>query len=145
MLARVLTEWAWSRGHYQYWDGAKFSRHIGQARPVLTDIQHGQIFPSTLFAPMTGRDHIFVGCNSFGDSKVLLGTSRNPEGPFTVAAIADALPLKPMPIGSYSYCVYPHPWAFDESKGDLMVTWSEGGMDGNVVAVVIRLKLTHYE
>jgi hypothetical protein len=49
-------------------------------------------------------------------------------------------PLIKQPKGSYTYCVYPHPWAFDVEKGDMMITWSSGQAEGHVVAVKVRLR-----
>jgi hypothetical protein len=56
-------------------------------------------------------------------------------------------PLISMPVGSFTYCMYAHPWAFDERKGDLMITWSEGGISGSVVVVygpIIQTSLCDY-
>ena len=43
------------------------------------------------------------------------------------------------PIG-FMYCMYPHPWAFNEEEGELLVTWSEN-WPGGVVGAKVKLSM----
>jgi hypothetical protein len=142
MLARVNTRCVLDRSQYMYWDGQKYQADLGKAKAVMDDVQHGAIYRSKLFEPNKGRDWVFIGCSRFGDNKVLIGVSANVEGPYTTVALMHAFPLAPMPEEPFRYCMYPHPWAFKEEKGELMITWSEGSMNGNVVAVKVELAMT---
>lgn len=116
--------------------GTRNSMHCA---PVLTNMQHGQIWKMKMFG--SESPWAFIGCNATGDSQVIFGRSSRPDEPFTTVKLMTADPLIKQPDSSFTYCVYPHPWAFDMDKGDLMITWSEGGMGGNVVAVKVRLRL----
>lgn len=70
----------------------------------------------------------------------MFGRARAPEGPFETVELMTAYPLGHLKNFKHTSCMYAHPWAFSESKGDLMVTWSEGGPEGNVVAIKIRFE-----
>ena len=89
--------------------------------------------------------YAFIGCNAQGDSKVQFGRATEPQGPFEVVPLDDvelyALNTREdKGIFDFRYCVYPHPWAGDLSgKGDLMISWSEGGMTGGVLGAMVRL------
>lgn len=128
------------RTRYLYWDGIKYQPDITLTKPIMDGMQHGAIFRSELFEPGTDRDYVFVGCSINGDNKVIMGTSARPEGPFEVTELMYTYALHFVPVGQYNYCVYPHQWAFDEKQGELMITWSEGGTDGQVVAVKVKLE-----
>jgi hypothetical protein len=52
----------------------------------------------------------------------------------------DANPLISLPTGGFTYCMYPHTWAFENEVDDLLITWSEGSLAGNVVAARVRLQ-----
>jgi hypothetical protein len=142
MLARVHVRWVLDRSRYSYWDGKGYQGNIAKAKHVMDDVQHGAIYRSKLFEPNKGRDWVFVGCSRFGDSKVLIGVSANLEGPYTTVELMSAFSIAPMPKDSFRYCMYPHPWAFKEEEGELMITWSEGSMIGGVVAVKVQFAMT---
>jgi hypothetical protein len=142
MLARVNTRSVTDRSRYTYWDGKTYQSNLAKAKPVINNMQHGAIYRSKLFEQDKGRDWVFIGCSRFRDSKVRIGVSANLEGPFTIVRLINAAPLFPMPSGSYMYCIYPHPWAFKEEEGQLMITWSEGTPQGNVVAVKLQFGMT---
>lgn len=78
-LARVAVTEANKMESYQYWNGNTWTEDITEAEPVFTDMQHGQIFRSNMFLPE--YPWAFFGCNSFGDSKAILGRGKAPEGP----------------------------------------------------------------
>lgn len=139
MLARVPARWVCLRHLYEYWDGFKYQKELAKAKPVMTEMQHGSIFRSNLFKPKTGHDWVFVGEASSADNKVTMGVSKRLEGPYRMTTLMDTYPLRHLPGADYQYCVYAHPWAFDETAGELMVTWCEGTMHGKIVAVKIKL------
>ncbi|RFU25360.1 hypothetical protein B7463_g10970, partial [Scytalidium lignicola] len=135
--ARVPFDEVQRRKSYQFWDGMAYQNDISKSTPIMTGLQHGSIHRSRLFEPNTGKDWVFVGCNGFADSTVLIGVAPKPEGPWALQKLIPAPPRMPQPDSSFTYCMYAHPWAYDESKGELMVSWSEGGMRGKIVAVKV--------
>jgi hypothetical protein len=139
MLARVPSNDIRRNECYEYFDGTTYQKVISKSKPVLTGMQHGTIYPSKLFQPNTGKDWVFVGCNCFADSTVQIGVAPKPEGPWDVRELIPAPPRVERDNASFTYCMYAHPWAYDEGGGELMVTWSEGGMQGKVVAVKVTL------
>lgn len=103
--------------------------------------------PSRVESDMFGPpyEYAFIGNSSRGDSKVLIGRAATIEGPFEVLPLNN-VDLYALNTGEdkgafdFRYCVYPHPWAGDlKGKGDLMITWSEGGITGGVLAAMLRL------
>jgi hypothetical protein len=148
VVARVPTSAADKRESYEYYDGtfwvkmiAPDTRYPSRCVPVFRNMQHGQIWKTKMFSTSSRSQWAFIGCNATGDSQVIFGRSSAPELPFTTAKLMTASPLIKQPDSSFTYCMYPHPWAFDGEKGDLMITWSEGGMKGNIVAVKVRLMM----
>lgn len=139
MLARVPINSVCSRNLYTYWDGFKYQEYLAMARPVMIGVQHGSIYKSSLFKPGTGHDWVFIGETSLADNQVRMGVSSRLEGPYEMATLMDTYPLRELPGATYQYCVYAHPWAFDEGIGEIMISWCEGTMDGKVVAVKIKL------
>ncbi|KAI9672372.1 MAG: hypothetical protein M1817_003394 [Caeruleum heppii] len=130
-LARVRPLYALRRETYEYWNGYGYVADCGAAKPVLKDMQQGAIYRTKLFHWKLGYTHAFIGVNRFGDSKVMMGLATRLEGPYEMFPIADATGINER--GGYMYCMYPHPWAFKEEDGELMVTWSEhwpGGVIG---------------
>ena len=67
-----------------------------------------------------------------------MGWANSPQGPWKFTHIADAADIGG-PEG-YKYAMYPHPWAFEESDGELMVTWSEH-WPGGVVAAKLTFEM----
>jgi hypothetical protein len=76
------------------------------------------------------------------DNIVKLGVSPSLEGPFNVVELIDMFPLSSMPEDWSAFCVYPHPWAYEEEDGQIMITWWEGGSEGGVIAVRVQLGMT---
>lgn len=89
-----------------------------------------------MFAPELGLKYVFIGVNSYGDSKINMGCSRSLEGPYEMFQIADATGIDQ---DGYMYCIYPHPWAFREEDGELMVSWSEH-WPGGVIAAKLKFQ-----
>ncbi len=142
MLAKVNIRWVLDRSRYTYWDGQEYQADICKAKQIMEDVQHGAIYCSKLFGPNKDHDWVFVGCSRFGDNKVLIGVSANLEGPYQTAELIDTFSIIPMPKVSSRYCIYPHPWAFKEEEGMLLITWSEGSIEGGVVAVKVHFAMT---
>ena len=142
VLARVPIDAADDRNKYTYWDGANWSPSPRKLAPVMQDMQHGQICKTEMFGTNSIFKFAFIGCNSWGDSTIRMGRASSPQGPWEIVALNVKLyHLNDAQwAGPFRYCVYPHPWACDISKGDLMISWSEGGMTGGVLAVQVRLK-----
>lgn len=94
-----------------------------------------------MFGSKSAYKYAFIGCNSWADSKIQFGRSKKPQGPWEIKGLdVKTYPLARQFMGSFMYCMYPHPWAADSKKGDLMISWSEGGMTGGVIGVVVRLR-----
>jgi hypothetical protein len=134
VLARVRDDMVYLKDQYLFWNGDSYVTDFRQAAPVLSGYQHGQFFRSDFFGP--SKPWIFVGCSSWGDSKVMMAAAANIEGPWeNMTAVCTgggiAVPDK------YVYCVYPHPWVYGDNTGELFVTWSEHWPGG-----VIGAKLT---
>jgi hypothetical protein len=139
-VARVPVWEVGNRSSYEYWNSRSWSKDIASSVFVLPSMQHGQIFRSTLFGSKEGYKWAFFGNNAFGDSKAMFGRAKAPEGPWDIKALdLNAYSLNEID-STFRYCFYPHPWAFDSRKGDLMVSWSEGGMAGSVLAGKIRFE-----
>lgn len=70
---------------------------------------------------------------------VLIGAAANVQGPFTLHPFCKALGVNPdsRPIN----CIYPHLFASDIPKRELMVTWSEQAPDGGVVAAKLKFMI----
>ncbi|KAI9717897.1 MAG: hypothetical protein M1812_004424 [Candelaria pacifica] len=114
--------------------------HTGHnAAPVMDHMQHGAIYKSGLFGPGKGTNYVFIGINSWADSQVVIGVAAQREGPFEFKKLFEAEGIEQKE--GYKYCIYPHPWAFDEEKGELMVTWSEH-WPGGVVAAKVKFEMT---
>ncbi|KAI9839776.1 MAG: hypothetical protein M1837_002015 [Sclerophora amabilis] len=138
VLGRVRSNLAYSKNAYQYWNGEQYVSNVRDAKPIMHQMQHGAFWRSKLFCPGQGRDYVFVGVNSFGDSKVLMATAAQIEGPWEMTELCMAQPINHP--SSFLYCVFPHPWAFKEEDGELMVTWSEQ-CPGGVVAAKLKFEM----
>jgi hypothetical protein len=146
VLARAPYSLAHDRALYEFYDGTSFTKDLSSIVPVLRDMQHGQIFYADKFGLDEAYPFVFIGNNAQGDSKVQMGRAKELEGPWEVFAL-EGLELyalnKNEDKGAFDfrYCVYPHPWAVDTRfEEDMMITWSEGGMTGGVLAGMVRFE-----
>jgi hypothetical protein len=98
-------------------------------------MQHGAIYRTNMFAPEAGIKYAFIGVTRWADNGVMMGCSKSLEGPYEIFKIAAATGIDHP--DNYMYCVYPHPWAFKEEDGVMMVTWSEHWPGGVVAAKLI--------
>lgn len=136
ILARVSTEYLTDRSRYRFWNGNAYVENWREATQVLGDTQHGCFFRSSLFG--SERPWVFVGCSSQGDSQVMLGAAGRLEGPWAPVPLFLA-PGIDQP-NQMRYCMYAHPWAFDEGEKELLVTWSET-WPGGVIGAKVKLAL----
>ncbi|KAI9883434.1 MAG: hypothetical protein M1823_004808 [Watsoniomyces obsoletus] len=139
LLARVRTDRTLDRSAYQVWNGSGYGGIITDAKPVMKNFAQGQFYRSSLFEPGQGRDFIFVGCDMSGSSSVLMATAPCLEGPWEEFIPLFSAPNLDGPDG-YRYCMYPHPWAFKEADGELLVTWSEH-WPGGVIAAKVKFEM----
>lgn len=133
IIARVHRNTTASRATYEFWDGLTYTSEATKAVPVFHGMQQGSVFRAKLFG--SSKPFAFVGCNSEGDSSVIIGAAARLEGPWELTPVCAAKGINyPVGPGRYMYCMYPHLWASIEEEGKLMVTWSEGWPGGVVVA-----------
>ncbi len=136
ILSRVSKDMLEYKDCYTYWNGDSYVADWKEAQPVFNKMQSGAVVRTCLFGEE--MPWLFVGSTGWADSKVMLGASATLEGPFNEKPIFMAEGLdQPDTI---MYCMYPHTWAFDGHKGELMVTWSEqwpGGVVGAKINLVI--------
>ncbi|ESZ92390.1 hypothetical protein SBOR_7245 [Sclerotinia borealis F-4128] len=141
VLGRVPLELANARACWEYWGGERgWAKNHIFSWPILKNYLHGQIFNTKLFGEASPYRFGLVGCTRTGDSKLMFGRAVNPWGPFEIVELMKAYPMGHIQRFAYTAHMFAHPWAFSENKGDLMVTWSEGGSAGNIVAVKIRFE-----
>lgn len=88
-----------------------------------------------------GKPYVWVGVNKWMDSKMWCAAASKPEGPYDIQFLMET----PKVMGSKSqhrYCIYPHPWAYDLARGELLVSWSDDGqMGGKVAAAKLRFEM----
>ena len=136
ILARVDHLETASPHLYEYWDGDDWVPHWQDAQPVLHDVQHGAIIHTEMF----GKDKpfLFVGVNNQGDSMVQIGAAAEVQGPFDLMAICKATGIDH--DEKYKYCIYPHLFASNVPKRELIITWSEH-WPGGVIAAKLKFKI----
>ena len=136
ILARVEQYDTALRDRYEYWNGSNWVPHWHDAVPVLHDVQHGAIIHTNLF----GRDKpfVFVGVNKGADSMVQIGAAAEVQGPFDLTAVCKATGIDY--DEKYKYCIYPHLFASNVPKRELMVSWSEHP-PGGVIAAKLKFKI----
>jgi hypothetical protein len=107
---------------YEYWNGDNWQTNrldgktIGEKESVFWQINQGQVIWSNYF-----NCFLFVYCDTWMNSKVLMKTAQQPEGPWS-----DAMTLyqaTPLTNGSSIYAAVPHPY-FDETGKTLVVTFT---------------------
>ena len=141
ILARIYrhyyAEYLVEREGYLFWDGADWVRDWKKAAVVIDGMQQGAIVRSKLFGE--DRPFLFVGTSKSADSRVYMGASARLEGPWKIEPVCKADGInEPTTKGKWMYCIYPHLWASDEEKAELMVTWSEQ-YPGGVIGAKIKL------
>lgn len=131
-LARVA-QWKTSyRKSYEFWDGYKFTGNIAAVAPVFTGYTSGTISETKLFGRM--YNWVFIGGNKWDNPLVTIGVARNLAGPYLMSSLVDEERVHPAFRGTEN--LYAHPWAYCESSGQLLVTWTE-----KATKSVVALKL----
>ena len=140
ILARVDRYETALRDRYEYWSGSDWVPRWHDAVPVLHDMRHGAVVHTNLFG--RGKPFVFVGVNKQADSMIQIGVAARVQGPFDFQAICRATGTDP--DKEYKNCVYPHVyphlWASNVPKRELVVTWSESP-PGGVIAAKLRFKI----
>ena len=139
VLARVPTDiendpLMCDKNSYMYWNGAGYVQDPSQALAVFNGVSQGSVVRTKLFGPE--MPFLFVGNGAWGSSKILMGASPHLEGPWDLKEVCMTSGIKIK--DKYRYCIYPHIWASDEEKAELVVSWSEPYPGGVIMA---RLKL----
>ncbi|KAL2072528.1 hypothetical protein VTL71DRAFT_11871 [Oculimacula yallundae] len=145
-VARVRVGAVAHRLSYAFWNGERWCYDIRQSIPVIRDMQHGQVFKSKMFGKNSPYEWVLIGCNGQGDDRIQMGRAISPEGPWEVEDLGVNTYFRRQHFPrDYTYCVYPHPWA-DKTQwtGMFTVSWSEGGMTGDVLMQKYRFKMERY-
>ena len=93
--------------------------------------------------PLFGKDRqfLFVGANRQGDNMVQIGAAERLQGPFDLTPICKATGIdhdeKP------KFCIYPHIFASNIPKRELVITWSEQS-PGGVIAAKLKFTVDMY-
>ncbi|KIV80939.1 hypothetical protein PV11_08404 [Exophiala sideris] len=121
-LTRVPVENATDLSCYEYWNGEGWqperlqTKSLGEKESMFWQINQGQVVWSNHFGCF-----IFVYCDNWMNSKVLMKTAQRPEGPWSDATTL--YQATPITNGSSIYAAVPHPY-FDESGQTLVVTFT---------------------
>ncbi|EEQ32874.1 conserved hypothetical protein [Microsporum canis CBS 113480] len=137
-LARVERYEPDNRSAYEYWDGYKFMHDITAAVPVFSGYTSGTVMRSKMFGHM--YNWVFIGGTKINRPVVAIGMAREIQGPYIMYDLINSEEIHPMLREVHS--VYAHQWAFDEKKGQLLVSWNECDTR-NVVAVKLQLAISH--
>lgn len=70
---------------------------------------------------------------------VQIGAAADVQGPFDLTPICEALSVDH--DSNPRDCIYPHLFASDIPKRELMVTWSEHSPGGGVIAAKLKFKI----
>ena len=106
------------------------------AQPVLFDVEHGAIVHTPLFGK--DKQFLFVGANKQADNMVQIGVAERPQGPFDLIPICKTIGVdqdeKP------KCCIYPHIFASNIPKRELVITWGEHE-PGGIIAAKLKFKI----
>ena len=140
-LAKVPKESATNREAYKCWSGSRWCKtEVDKPTPVYSDMQQGAIVRSTFFG--TDTPYVFLGNNKWADSKIRIGRSKSPQGPWKFFEVTQVRGIDHPE--DYMYCIYPHFWAPSDKEASLMVTWSEH-FPGGVVAGELQFKFDRFD
>ena len=106
------------------------------AQPALFEVEHGAIVHTPLFGK--DKQFLFVGANKQADSMVQIGVAERLQGPFDLMPICKAMGINH--DGKHKYCIYPHIFASNIPKRELVITWSEHP-PGGVIAAKLKFKI----
>ena len=131
VLARIKkTTNMLDKNMYTYWNGKEYVSDPKAAITIFANMCQGAVVRSKLFG--SDKPFLFVGVQGTADSKVLMAASATLEGPWLPRSVYEAKGIQKK--DGFMYCVYPHIWASNEEKAELVVSWSEGYPGGVVMA-----------
>ena len=136
ILARVNKLHTAVRNAYEYWSGSDWVPHWQDAQPLLHNMAHGAIIHTHLFGKE--KPFLFIGVNNRGDSMVQIGAAAEVQGPFQPTAICKATGIDH--DEKYKHFIYPHLFASNVPKRELMISWSEQ-LPGGVIAAKLKFKI----
>lgn len=140
ILARTHKSVTVLPGAYMYWNGKDYVPDFDEAVPIQdfskNGIVQGGIVRCSLFD--ADKPFLFIGVNRYVDSKIQLGVAEKLEGPWEIQTVGVATGIEKK--DGFRYCIYPHLWASDPRRGELMVTWSEQ-WPGGVIAAKIKFQM----
>ena len=120
-LARVEKGRLSDRTAYTYWNGVEYISGLWEAVPIFRGLQQGAIVKSTLWDSL--KPWILIGNDNTGSSQILMGVAANLEGPWETYEVCTAQGID---YGTdFRYCMYPHLWASNQEKGEIVVTVCE--------------------
>ena len=137
VLARVPINQPHVRNEYQYWNGVEYVESISNAEPLMYGMLHGTVLKSSLFGK--DRPWVVIGSTCWKDSKIIVGAATSLEGPWELTAVAEATGIECWHV--FRYCVYPHTWLCDETKGELAISWSER-WPGNIIMAKLKFVMS---
>lgn len=68
-------------------------------------------------------------------SQLCVGAAAKPEGPWEIYKLGEMPKITQQ--AKTRYCIYPHLWGSDFSKGEILITWSDNGTLGGKVAAAV--------
>ena len=102
----------------------------------MVDVEHGAIVHTPLFGK--DKQFLFVGANIQADNMVQIGVAERLEGPFDLMPICKAMGINH--DEKRKYCIYPHIFASNIPKRELVISWSEQP-PGGVIAAKLKFKI----
>ena len=106
------------------------------AQPVLVDVEHGAIVHTPLFGK--AKQFLFVGANKQADNMVQIGVAERPQGPFDLMPICKT--MGNIDDVKQKCCIYPHIFASNIPKRELVITWGEH-QPGGIMAAKLKFKI----
>jgi hypothetical protein len=75
---------------------------------------------------------MWFGCEKFLTSKLWIGASANPEGPWELHDMGE-MPKAEPEHSKLRYCIYPHLWGSSPGRGEVLISWTDDGTMGGKV------------
>lgn len=106
------------------------------AQPALFDVEYGAIVHTPLFGK--DKQFLFVGANNQADNMVQIGVAERVQGPFDLMPICKATNINH--DEKHRCCIYPHIFASNIPKRELVITWGEHP-PGGIIAAKLKFKI----
>lgn len=128
------------RKNYQYWGKKGWMDELknnDDLAPILPSLGQGQVVKMPGHGPH-GMSLMAVSCEKWPTGQVMVAWADKMTGPWYSHGLGEAPKHWPDKT-NLRYAMFPHPWAFDWNKGELLVTYSDDGqMGGSVIALRIK-------